>query len=74
MTIQMLWLVSDNVAASNMKLMIHIVMSTQLITIIKSDDKKPLQIIVIVIDDLGKKKIGYFIYVLNLFPNGNNVS
>ena len=38
-----------------MKLMIQIVILTQLLTFIKSDDKKPPHIIVIVIDDLGKE-------------------
>jgi hypothetical protein len=35
--------------------MIQIIFLVQLITIIESDDKKPPQIIVIVIDDLGKE-------------------
>ena len=38
-----------------MKLSIKIFLWMKLITLIKSDDKKPPHIIVIVIDDLGKE-------------------
>ena len=44
-----------SIAVGNVKLMIHIVMLTQLIAISKSDDKNPPHIIVIVIDDLGEE-------------------
>ena len=38
----------------NMKFTIPLVLFTQFITLIRTDDKKPPNIIIIVIDDLGK--------------------
>ena len=47
-----------------MKFQIPFILLTKLITIIKTDEKKPPNIIVIVIDDLGKIQIKENLHLL----------
>ena len=59
-----------------MKFQIPFILLTKLITTIKTDEKKPPNIIVIVIDDLGKIQIKENLHLLytRCLPGWNDVS